>query len=76
MKPQTSLPNKYYSRGRKISRSLQHHDMWIIENAEGTKFHTITSSAMLMEQNFPPDPAPERKVVRKPMAELKQRIGL
>lgn len=57
------LPDKikpYTSRGKRISMSTHHKDMWIVDLIGTIKFYTITSSKQLMLQNNPPDPSPKQ----------------
>lgn len=56
----TNLPDKYTSKGKVISRSLHHSEMWIIDSPNG-KWHNITTSDAVMAKLNPPD---DRKTVR------------
>lgn len=50
----------YNSRGKRISKSSHHPDMWLITMI-GTVFgYNITMSTQLMLQNNPPDPEPQK----------------
>lgn len=54
MKGQSSLPDKWVSRGRLITRSTHHEGMFIVENTDGT-FHTITTGHQHMYDMNRPD---------------------
>ncbi len=51
--PSTSqLPQKWVSKGKTISKSTHHTDMFIIEHADGT-WHSVTSSHQIMVDKYP-----------------------
>jgi hypothetical protein len=50
----------YLSRGRRISQSAHHPDMWIVDIVGTNKFYTLTMSSQLMLKNNPPDPEPKK----------------
>lgn len=56
---QTNPITKYTSRGRTISRSSHHQDMWIIE-CGGGKFATINTGTDTMLVMNPPDDVTQR----------------
>jgi hypothetical protein len=45
---------RYTSKGKRISKSRYHPDMWIIDLPDG-KFYSINMSEQLMLKNNPPD---------------------
>jgi hypothetical protein len=45
----------YTSKGKRISKSAHHEDLWIIDILGTNKFYSVTMSTQLMLQNNPPD---------------------
>lgn len=46
---------RYISKGRTVSRSKDHEDLWIVDCTDGKTFFTITASTDLILQLNPPD---------------------
>lgn len=60
---------RYMSRGRQISKSRQHKDMFIIDNCDGT-FHFLNTGIEAMLLMNPPDVPKTKKKVSKEVALL------
>jgi hypothetical protein len=56
----TPLPDRYTSKGKVISKSKHHKDMYIVEVPGG--FYTISSSDQTMRMNNPPDKPKSNRV--------------
>jgi len=57
----TKQPIRWNSGDKTIHRSVHHHDLYIINHADGS-FHTVSSSYDLMIRKYPTDVKRSKKI--------------